>query len=234
MYKHSVSSLFFFPATIRLINGTDQCSGRVEFYHNGQWTPAYNLNWGKNEAAVVCREMNCGDPVEFSTLFGQAGYQTGYRVSCSGTESSVTQCTLREYTKNNKDQTEEAAVICSGKTSTGCKRAIRETRQCLPDWDHSWSHSSQFEMCTYIAKLMLSNIKGHKYIRMFLVSIFHYSLKWMCSSHPLADLIFWFHIQQMTSLKYSKRQWLFTRIFGNTAETYSNCHVEPLQHTLVC
>lgn len=116
MYKYSVSSLFFFPATIRLINGTDQCSGRVEFYHNGQWTPAYNLNWGKNEAAVVCREMNCGDPVEFSTLFGHAGYQKGYRVSCSGTESSVTQCTLREYTKNNKDQTEEAAAICSGKT----------------------------------------------------------------------------------------------------------------------
>lgn len=116
MYKYIVSSLFFFPATIRLINGSNQCSGRVEFYHNGQWTPAFNLNWGKNEAVVVCREMNCGDPVEFATSFGQAGYQRGYRVSCSGSENSVTQCTLREYTKTSKDQTEEAAVICSGKT----------------------------------------------------------------------------------------------------------------------
>lgn len=63
----------------------------------------------------MCREMNCGDPVEFSTLFGQGGHQRGYKVSCSGRETSVTQCTLREYTKNN-DQMEEAAVICSGKT----------------------------------------------------------------------------------------------------------------------
>lgn len=116
MHKYRVSSLFFFPATIRLINGTGQCSGRVEFYLNGQWAPAYNLNWGKNEARVVCREMNCGDPVEFSTSFGRAGHQRGYRVSCTGSEDSVAQCTLREYTKNDDDQTEEAAVICSGKT----------------------------------------------------------------------------------------------------------------------
>lgn len=98
------------------MNGTNQCSGRVEFYYNSQWTPAYNLNWGKNEATVVCREMICGDPVESSTSFGQAGHQRGYTVSCSGRENSVTQCTLREYTKNNNDQTEEAAVTCSGKT----------------------------------------------------------------------------------------------------------------------
>lgn len=77
----------------------------------------YNLKWGKNEAAVVCKEMNCGDPVEFSTSFGQAGYQRGYRISCSGRESSVTQCMLREYTKTINDQAEEAAVICSGKTN---------------------------------------------------------------------------------------------------------------------
>lgn len=64
----------------------------------------------------MCREMICGDPVESSTSFGQAGHQRGYTVSCSGRENSVTQCTLREYTKNNNDQTEEAAVTCSGKT----------------------------------------------------------------------------------------------------------------------
>lgn len=64
----------------------------------------------------MCREMNCGDAVDFSASFGQAGYQRGYKVSCSGRENSVSQCTLREYTKNNNDQTEEVAVICSGKT----------------------------------------------------------------------------------------------------------------------
>ncbi|CAG09101.1 unnamed protein product, partial [Tetraodon nigroviridis] len=106
---------------IRLMNGTNQCSGRVEFYHNNQWAPAYNLNWGTKEARVVCREMNCGDPVESSSSFGQAGHQRGYRVNCIGTEDFVTQCTLREYTKSNNDPAEEAAVICSAPTVPSAK-----------------------------------------------------------------------------------------------------------------
>lgn len=79
----------------------------------------------------MCREMSCGDPVESSVSFGDAGHQRGYRVSCSGRENSVSQCTLREYTKSNNDRTQEAAVKCSGKTpSTECKLAVKET--CAP------------------------------------------------------------------------------------------------------
>lgn len=109
-------SVLCFPASIRLINGTNQCSGRVEFHHGDQWSTAYNNNWGMNEATVVCREMNCGDPVKFSGSFGQSGDLTGYTVSCRGTESSITQCTLRQYTRTSHDRIEEAAVECSGKT----------------------------------------------------------------------------------------------------------------------
>lgn len=116
MSKHELIDLFFFPATIRLVNGTNQCSGRVEFYHGVHWSPAYNVNWGMNEAAVVCREMNCGDPVKFSGSFGQGRDLRGYKVSCSGSESSLTQCTLREYARTGNDRIEEAVVECSGKT----------------------------------------------------------------------------------------------------------------------
>ncbi|TDH00339.1 hypothetical protein EPR50_G00187460 [Perca flavescens] len=101
-------------ANIRLMNGTDQCSGRVEFYHGGLWSAAYNLNWGMNEAAVVCREMNCGDPVKFSGSYGQGRHSRGYTISCSGRESSLTLCTLREYVRTGQDRFEEASVKCSG------------------------------------------------------------------------------------------------------------------------
>ncbi|XP_034755884.1 deleted in malignant brain tumors 1 protein-like [Etheostoma cragini] len=101
-------------ADIRLINGTDQCSGRVEFYHGGQWSAAYNVNWGMNEATVVCREMNCGDAVKFSGSYGQGTLQRGYTVSCSGRESSLTLCTLRDYVGTGRDHLEEASVKCSG------------------------------------------------------------------------------------------------------------------------
>ncbi|XP_075939995.1 scavenger receptor cysteine-rich type 1 protein M130-like [Anarhichas minor] len=113
-------------AHIRLINGTDQCSGRVEFYHGGQWSSATDVNWGMNEAAVVCRQMNCGDPVKYSGLYGQGGQLKWYRISCSGRESSLTQCTLEEHIRTSQDRIEEASVKCSGnvKLSDGLNRCV--------------------------------------------------------------------------------------------------------------
>ncbi|XP_026174460.1 scavenger receptor cysteine-rich type 1 protein M130-like [Mastacembelus armatus] len=101
-------------ATLRLTNGTDQCSGRVEVYYGSHWSPAYNINWGMNEATVVCREMNCGDPVNTAGSFGEGGDLRGYKITCSGRESSLTQCTFREYVRNAHDRIGEATVECSG------------------------------------------------------------------------------------------------------------------------
>uniref|UniRef100_A0A8C6Q6N0 Soluble scavenger receptor cysteine-rich domain-containing protein SSC5D n=1 Tax=Nothobranchius furzeri TaxID=105023 RepID=A0A8C6Q6N0_NOTFU len=99
-------------AFIRLINGSDQCSGRVEIYHSDHWSPAFKSNFGQNEAAVVCREMDCGDPVRFSGLLGQREDVRGLQMSCRGRESSVTECTIREHPRTNNDQ--EVSVECSG------------------------------------------------------------------------------------------------------------------------
>ena len=98
------------------IQGKDVKSGRVEFSHGDHWAPAYNLNWGMNEAAVVCREMNCGDPVRAPGSFGQGGDIRGYKISCGGLESSITQCTQRQYVRTSYDSIEEAAVQCTGET----------------------------------------------------------------------------------------------------------------------
>ncbi|XP_061668559.1 scavenger receptor cysteine-rich type 1 protein M130-like [Syngnathoides biaculeatus] len=101
-------------ATIRLINGTNQCSGRVEVHHQGHWWSVFNVQWGLHEAAVVCREMNCGDPVKASGSFGQSGAGNGYKISCNGRETSLTECTLRDYVRSGHDLVEEASVQCSG------------------------------------------------------------------------------------------------------------------------
>lgn len=97
-----------------MINGTDTCSGRVEVYNGGHWSPVYNVNFGANEAAVVCREMNCGDAAKASESFGESGDLRGLKMSCSGTEHSVTQCTLRQYTRTRNDHAEDASVQCDG------------------------------------------------------------------------------------------------------------------------
>lgn len=75
-----------------------------------------------NEARVVCREMNCGDPVKVSGSFGEGSELRGYKVSCRGDENSLSLCTLREYTRSSNNRVEEAAVECSGKTHLLCIR----------------------------------------------------------------------------------------------------------------
>lgn len=100
-------------ANLRLTNGSDYCSGRVEVYHNGVWAPAVNVNWGMNEASVICREMNCGDAVSVTGSTSQTELLGGYKVSCGGRESSVIQCTLREYTRTG-GHLGQASVVCSG------------------------------------------------------------------------------------------------------------------------
>ncbi|XP_054474281.1 scavenger receptor cysteine-rich type 1 protein M130-like [Anoplopoma fimbria] len=123
---HSEDAGVVCTANIRLINGTDLCSGRVEFYHNGEWSSASAVNWGTNEAAVVCKETNCGDPVKFSGSYGQSGQLRGYKISCSGRESSLTQCTMSESVRTSLGSIEEVSIKCSGnvKLSDGHNRCI--------------------------------------------------------------------------------------------------------------
>ncbi|CAI5683597.1 deleted in malignant brain tumors 1 protein isoform X1 [Oreochromis niloticus] len=133
-------------ATIRLINGTDTCSGRVEVHRGDHWSPAFNVNWGRNEATVVCREMNCGDPVKMSGSFGQGGDLRGYEIHCNGRETSLTQCSFRDYSRSATNRVEEASVVCSGNVrltggSTRCDGRVEyfDKKQwgtvCAESWD---------------------------------------------------------------------------------------------------
>lgn len=135
-------------ANLRVTNGSDHCSGRVEVYHNGVWAPAVNVNWGMNEAAVICREMNCGDAVSVSGSASQTELLGGYKVSCGGRESSVTQCTLREYTRTGGGHLNQASVECTGnvKLVDGPNRCAGRVEVynkgqwgnvCGESWDHN-------------------------------------------------------------------------------------------------
>uniref|UniRef100_A0A3B5LAT1 Soluble scavenger receptor cysteine-rich domain-containing protein SSC5D n=1 Tax=Xiphophorus couchianus TaxID=32473 RepID=A0A3B5LAT1_9TELE len=108
-------------ANLRLINGTDTCSGRVEIYNGGHWSSVYNVNFGMNEAAVVCRDMNCGDAVKATGSFGQSVDLRGSgpiwldNVECTGQEVALAHCQHRGFGENNCGHGEDAGVICLGK-----------------------------------------------------------------------------------------------------------------------
>uniref|UniRef100_A0A8C7U1A9 SRCR domain-containing protein n=1 Tax=Oncorhynchus mykiss TaxID=8022 RepID=A0A8C7U1A9_ONCMY len=101
---------------IRLVNGSDLCSGRVEVYQTGHWRTVCDDVWDLNDAAVVCRQLGCGraDSAPERAYFGQgSGPIWQDDVGCSGTECSITQCPHTGGGTHNCNHGNDAAVICS-------------------------------------------------------------------------------------------------------------------------
>ncbi|XP_026097037.1 scavenger receptor cysteine-rich type 1 protein M130-like [Carassius auratus] len=101
---------------VRLVNGSSRCAGRVEVLHRGQWGTVCDEDWDMTDAAVVCRELDCGEPVDSlgDAHFGQgSGPIWMSNVLCTGTESTLKKCGSTGWNKNYCDHTGDAGVICS-------------------------------------------------------------------------------------------------------------------------
>lgn len=103
---------------VKLVNGTNHCSGRVELLHNGQWGTICDDGWNVEEASVVCRQLDCGAP---KSAPGRAKFGRGTGpiwladVKCSGTELDLGQCPASPWGENDCSHREDAGVVCSGR-----------------------------------------------------------------------------------------------------------------------
>uniref|UniRef100_UPI003AACA46D scavenger receptor cysteine-rich domain-containing protein DMBT1-like n=1 Tax=Centroberyx gerrardi TaxID=166262 RepID=UPI003AACA46D len=108
---------------VRLVNGysSDPCSGRVEFYHDNQWGSVCDDRWELADAQVVCRELGCG-----RALSAPGGAHFGWGegpiwlddVTCTGSESTLRECRHAGLGSHDCDHSEDAGVVCEGKTQT--------------------------------------------------------------------------------------------------------------------
>ncbi|XP_068026523.1 deleted in malignant brain tumors 1 protein-like [Melanerpes formicivorus] len=108
--------------SLRVVNGSGHCSGRLEVLHAQRWGGLCRDGWGLEEALVACRQLGCGEPERRppgATHFG-AGSDLLWvgAVECSGTEAALWGCRLQLWGAGGCRAQEPAAVSCSEPTGS--------------------------------------------------------------------------------------------------------------------
>ncbi|XP_059360615.1 deleted in malignant brain tumors 1 protein-like [Carassius carassius] len=103
----------------RLVDGSHLCSGRVEMYFGGRWGSVCDAVFDQKDAEVVCRELDCGAPVQVlgAAAFGKGDAQMWTQeIQCRGNESHIRHCPSSNSIKINCTHENDVGLICSGYT----------------------------------------------------------------------------------------------------------------------
>nr|XP_033781340.1 deleted in malignant brain tumors 1 protein-like isoform X2 [Geotrypetes seraphini] len=86
-------------SSVRLLNGPNMCTGRLEVAIGNDSGAVCNDAWGSQDAAVVCKELKCGAamemPSEDPTMSSPSGHVLLTSAFCSGSELSMSKCGTR-------------------------------------------------------------------------------------------------------------------------------------------
>uniref|UniRef100_A0AAY5EF75 SRCR domain-containing protein n=1 Tax=Electrophorus electricus TaxID=8005 RepID=A0AAY5EF75_ELEEL len=147
-----------FLNSVRLVNGSSHCAGRVEVLHRGQWGTVCDDDWDMRDAAVVCRELGCGEAVDavHNAHFGPgSGPIWMDNLQCKGNESDICFCPTTSSPKNCSHD-KDVGLICSGYTAAhlvnGWDSCSGRVELCyLSDWGSvcgdSWDMRAASVLC---------------------------------------------------------------------------------------
>ena len=107
---------------VRLANGSTEYEGRVEVYHNGEWGTVCDDGWDLNDAQVVCRQLGFGPAIatrEPDEFYGEGNGRIWlYNLSCSGTESTIEDCSHNGWGNEDCSHGENAGLKCAVSNGT--------------------------------------------------------------------------------------------------------------------
>ncbi|MBN3291992.1 DMBT1 protein, partial [Polypterus senegalus] len=118
------------PHALRLVGGTNNCSGRVELQYGDTWGTVCDDDWDLKDVEVVCRQLQCGKAVTAVLEFGGGnGIIWLNKVRCRGSEAHLWDCRHEPLGKNDCEHKEDAGVYCSGfkilRLTNGCSGQLQ-------------------------------------------------------------------------------------------------------------
>ncbi|XP_006891410.1 PREDICTED: uncharacterized protein LOC102863260 [Elephantulus edwardii] len=110
------SSLGGTEKELRLADGENKCSGRVEVKFQEEWGTVCNNGWDIDDVSVICRQLGCPDAIKavgWTNSSAGTGRIWMEHVSCRGNESALWDCKHDGWGKHNCTHQEDAGVTCS-------------------------------------------------------------------------------------------------------------------------
>nr|XP_060616119.1 soluble scavenger receptor cysteine-rich domain-containing protein SSC5D-like [Anolis sagrei ordinatus] len=144
---------------VRLANGSSDCSGRVEVFHNERWGTVCDAGWDLQDAQVVCGELGCGKAF---TASGGAHFGRGTgpiwlgRLNCTGKEKSLRQCPKGQWEEHSCDHSADAGVECAEIRLSGSHEScagrveILHMGQWMTVRDNDWDIEDARVVCRYL------------------------------------------------------------------------------------
>ncbi|AWP12713.1 putative scavenger receptor cysteine-rich type 1 protein M130-like isoform 2 [Scophthalmus maximus] len=128
--------------SVRLVNGTNRCSGRLEVKSDKSWSSVCEGEFDQQVAEVVCRELDCGAPsVLQGALYGEVEAPVGSReFQCRGSESHLLDCKWSDSAISTCSSDKAVGVTCSGRLEVKS--------------DESWSSVCEGEFDQQVAEVV--------------------------------------------------------------------------------
>ena len=118
IYKVIVVShnLHALVVAVRLSNGDNRRSGRVEMFINGEWGTVCKDSWSTASSSVVCRQLGLGSTgVMTSYGAGPMSYSIHLdEVRCNGSEANILACQHSRLGHHDCYHSDDVGVTCSG------------------------------------------------------------------------------------------------------------------------
>ncbi|XP_067431506.1 scavenger receptor cysteine-rich type 1 protein M130-like [Thunnus thynnus] len=103
------------PDSVRLVNGTSLCSGRLEVKSEQSWSSVCEADFDQQDAEVVCRELGCGAPsVRQGALYGEVEAPMWTKeFQCGGHESTLLDCGRSDSARSTCSPGKAVGLTCS-------------------------------------------------------------------------------------------------------------------------